>query len=115
MLLNYNKTARNISANISGKEIKAAIDHIENKVNDHCVNNPNDPFSVRILFGGDNRDWGGTPLQCIYEYYLNIRKTKRPANDAAKDVGRLLIMVLENDRRDFELIGKDTGNKYRVI
>jgi hypothetical protein len=57
-----------------------------------------DEFSVRILFGGDNTDWEGTPLQQIWDSHKANGKTNDEAHEqSAKDVGWLLKSVLAED------------------
>lgn len=114
MLVNANPTNRQISAKISATEIELAKAYIQCAVHSHCNNNPDKELSVRILFGGDNRDWGNTPLQCIYEYHKHVKAANDPAGDAAKDVGWLFKTVLVEDVRTFEYVGKDTGSIYRM-
>ena len=114
MIVNTNNTIRRISAKISIVDTELAKAYIQGAVHSHCNNNPNKEISVRILFGGDNKDWGGTPLQCIYEYHKYIKMAKRPAEDAAKDVGWLFKAILNDDERTFEYAGKDTGSIYKL-
>lgn len=114
MIENTSQTVRHISAKIPEAEIQLAKAYIQGAVHNHCSNDPASELSVRILFGGDNRDWGNTPLQAIYEYYKDIKKAKDPAGDAAKDVGWLLKAVLTEDARTFEYVGKDTGGIYKM-
>lgn len=115
MITNQNNTIKNISAKISVVNIEIVRAYIQGAVHSHCKNNPEKGLSVRILFGGDNKNWKNTPLQYIYEYYKYIRKSKKPSEQAAKDVGWILKSVLINDKRNFEYIGKDTGNIYKLI
>lgn len=85
-------------------------------VNAFCNTNKNDVFSVRILFGGNNSDWGNTPMQKLYDYYIKEGETKDKAHqNAAKDAGRLLKSVLDEDSREFEIVGKDTGTLYKLV
>jgi len=86
---------------------------------------PNQMFAVRDLFGDENADWGGTPLQAIYDYWRSSYREQHPelsddalhkkaAEQAAKDVGWLVKSVLQNDRREFESCdaGKAKGYKW---
>lgn len=114
MIENTSQTVRHISAKIPETEIALAKAYIQGAVHSHCNNNSVMEFSVRILFGRDNRDCGNTPLQAIYEYHKDIKKAKDPAGDAAKDVGWLLKAVLTEDARTFEYVGKDTGGIYKM-
>ncbi len=106
--------AYSISAKISASEISTAKTYISDAVDDFCLANGNKAsFSVRILFGGENRDWTDTPLQCIYEYHLNAGK-KDPVRRAAIDVGHLLKGILVSDKETYVFDGKDTGQRYRL-
>ena len=114
--LSNDNMVRKISAESSEVEVKLAKAYIQGAVHSYCSNNTNNrKLSVRILFGGNNGNWENTPLQCIYDYHKDIKQSKNPANDAAKDVGWLFKSVLLSDKRTFKHIGKDTGNIYEYI
>ena len=70
-----------------------------------------DESSVRILFGGDNTDWEGTPLQPIWDNHKANGKTNDEAYEqSAKDVGWLLKSVLAGDKtRKFKKIERFTN------
>jgi len=91
-----------------------------------CKNKPGDVFAVRDLFGGDNTDWGGTPLQTIYGYWSSSYREQHPelsddeihdkaADQAAKDVGWLVKSVLQDDRREFESSDAGMAKGYRWV
>ena len=85
-------------------------------VNGFCNALPNEQFSVRILFGGANSNWGGTPMQKLYDYYKSIGKTHEEAyKSASQDAGYLLASVLDDDLRKFEVVGKNTGKLYKLV
>lgn len=115
MIISRSNAKRNISAKISPIEKDLAKTYIKDAVNKHCEKSPQNPFSVRILFGGDNRDWNGTPLQCIYNYYKYKLKLSNAKERAAKDVGWLFKEVLCNDTLVFQYVGKDTGSIYKLV
>ena len=95
---------RSISAGIPVVDLEMAKAYIQGAVHSHCNFCPDGEISVRLLFGGDNRDWEGTPLQVIYDYHHNMDGGKthdKAAESAAKDVGHLLKKVLADDRRTF--------------
>ena len=115
MITKTNQTVRKITAKISKVNIEFAKAYIQGAVHSHCNNNAGKELSVRILFGGDNKNWANTPLQCIYDYHKYIAKSNSPADAAAKDVGWLLKNVLIDDVRTFEYVGKDTGSIYKKI
>ncbi|WP_373746758.1 hypothetical protein [Neisseria dentiae] len=60
-------------------------------------------FAVRDLFGGANAFvWQNTPLDPLWRNYLDAGKTSDEAFDlAAKAAGKLLKIVLHNDKREF--------------
>lgn len=69
-----------------------------------CKNRKNEWFVARDLLGGDNKDWQGTPLIDLYEYYLggNHNNDKYAIAEAGKAAGRLLAGVLIKDKRTFK-------------
>ena len=79
-----------------------------------CINRREDPFVARDLVGGDNKDWRGTPLMVLYEYYLdgNDDNYDYAVTETGKAVGRLLFEVLANDRRVFDT-WEDYTRTYR--
>ena len=81
-----------------------------------CNANPTKPFSVRILFGGGNRDWHGTPMQSIYNYFLAQGYSgEDAATRAAQDAGYLLKeTLLEDNYKTYKIDGKDTSVLYRL-
>ena len=113
-MIKANQTVRRISAKIPIVDVKLAKAYIQGAVHSHCNNNPDKPLSVRILFGGNNRNWADTPLQTIYDYH-NAMQAKNPVEQAAKDVGWLFKQVLKEDKRTFKYLGKDTGSRYIMI
>ena len=66
------------------------------------------------MFGGDNGNWNGTPLQAIYNYYVSAGEDNAKEKSAI-DVGVLLKQVLSDDVYwEYELI-KGYTNEYRRI
>ena len=101
--------------NLPTSMLKDAEDYIKGAVHGHYKNSSDEPFSVRLLFGGINGNWNGTPLQAIYEHY-KAQGHASPEKIAAQKVGYLLKSVLINDKkRSFCLAGKDTGTRYKAI
>ncbi len=96
MFLDSSETGRNISAKLCADEVEKAKLYIKGSVHCFCKNNPDIPFSVRVLFGGVNKNWDDTPLQPIYNYYETLGYTDAEER-AAIDVGRLLKTVLSED------------------
>lgn len=114
MMVDSNTKLRAISAKISKEELALAKAYIQGAVHGHCNNSADKALSVRILFGGDNRDWGGTPLQCIYNYHEQSG-SDNPVKVAAQDVGWLLKCVLKEDARTFKYVGESTGSEYKFV
>lgn len=115
MLTNNTKRIYSISADLLPIDTAIIKVYIQGAVYSFCNNNPKENFSVRILFGGDNRDWNGTPLQRIFDWYIKDGKNHQDAADrAAIDLGILLKTVLTEDARQYEITGKDSGTLYRL-
>ena len=92
------------------------MDFIRKKVHEWCDEHPGERFAARDLFGGENADWRGTPLQAIYKNRLkqqNLTLTKAE-KQAGIDVGWLLKQVLSKDAHDFEQY-KDRVKHYRRL
>lgn len=116
MLINNEKKIYRISANLITVDIEIIKVYMLGAVNGVCNTHPDEPFSVRILFGGANKNWSGTPMQKLYDYYKSIGKQHEEAYDSAKrDAGHLLAAVLDDDPRKFEVVGKDTGKLYKLV
>lgn len=105
MFTNKNEKIYAISAKLTTVDVEFAKAYIKGAVHSFCNNNPNQRFSVRTLFGGQNSDWSNTPLEKIYQYHRYIAPKSDPAEAAAKDVGWLLKAALKEDkRRSFEVV-----------
>ena len=115
MITNNTKQSRRISAKLIPADIEVIKVYMQGAVYAFCNVKPDEPFSARILFGGNNRNWNGTPMQKLYDYQLKEGKTYDEAFElAARDAGRLLKAVLDRDSREFEIVGKDTGTLYKL-
>lgn len=108
---------RKASATLSAKELELAKKYLQGAVHSFCKNNPGKAFSLRDLVGGENRDWGETPLQAIYEYHVSSGKAKPKAKrQAAIDAGWLLKAVLAAEKnRCFEQLQGPKIKQYRKI
>lgn len=112
----YGKTQRP-SAKLSSEELVLAKKYLQGAVHSFCKNNSGEVFSLRDLVGGENKDWGGTPLQAIYDYHISLGKTNEKAKkQAAVDAGWLLKAVLaEEQNRYFEQLQGPRSKLYRKI
>lgn len=81
-----------------------------------CKNNKNKWFALRDLMGGDNFDWGDTPLQALYDKHTAQGKTHADAVAAAgRDGGWMLKKVIAFDGRQFETKEEAMTRQYRWI
>lgn len=79
-------------------------------------NRKDEVFAARDLVGGENFDWTGTPLYCLYQKHIEQGKTNQKAIDeAGKDVGWILKAVLHEDKRTFETCDRGLSNGYRWL
>ena len=70
-------------------------------------------FAARDFIGGDNNFWQHTPLMQLYDYYFeNGQDSSYAIKEAGKAAGRLLLGVLIDDRRTFEVHNEYT-KEYR--
>jgi len=77
-------------------------------------NRSGETFAARDLVGGENTDWSGTPLQYIYDHYIDSGRTEVEAFEAAaKDVGWILKQLLSEDSRVFDFDNSQYVNMYR--
>lgn len=116
MFKSKNEKIYNISAKLIPADIEVIKVYMQGAVYAFCNVKPDEPFSARILFGGNNRNWGDTPMQKLYDYQLKEGKSEEDAHQsAAIDAGKLLKAVLDRDSREFEIVGKDTGTLYKLV
>lgn len=106
--------SKKISVKLSLNEINEIKLYIKGAVDGFCNINNGETFSVRRLFGGDNGNWNGTPLQAIYNYYVSVGEDNAKEKSAI-DVGVLLKQVLSDDVYwEYEL-KKGYTNEYRRV
>ncbi|MBQ0075473.1 MAG: hypothetical protein KBT34_14935 [Prevotella sp.] len=65
-----------------------------------------DTFYARDFLGGNNTFWEGTPVETLYNHYLQVGNGNHDYafSEAAKAAGRLLKSVLNDDKRIFEVM-----------
>jgi len=125
MTIIKSKPARNIYS-LPETDIPKARAYIQGAVYCWCKNRPNEMFAVRDLFGGDNTDWGGTPLQGIYNHWRSVYKERHPElnpdelhkkarRQSAVDAGWLTKSVLQDDRREFQSSDAGRAKGYRWV
>lgn len=114
MLINGHKQ-RNIVADLSANQHQRIKDFIQGAVYCYCKNKPNMYFAARDLFGGENYRWEGTALIDLYKWHVQ-NSNNDPVGMAGKDIGWLLLDVIIEDKREFELREKYTHEyKWRGI
>ena len=99
---------------ITEGEIEGIRHFLQGAVYCWVKNRPDEQFALRSLVGGENFEWQGTPLYCLYEKHVQLGKVGGDAiTAAAKDAGWLLKSVVSEDKRTF--IPGDAGlaNGYR--
>lgn len=68
-----------------------------------CKNRKGEWFATRDLLGGDNYYWQGTPLIDLFTHYLHQGYSEEEAVFmAGKDAGKLMMEMLEDDKRTYE-------------
>lgn len=112
MITNAHRTCA-ISAKITSEEKQRIKDFIQGAVYCYCKNNKGKAFTARDLFGGENYDWSGTPLVKLFEWHQQ-NGSSNPVEMAGKDIGWLLLDVIIEDCRLFEIIEGYT-HEYKWI
>lgn len=102
----YDTDGNEIHANIGNRgltdeQVVRILDYLQGAVYCWCKNRPNEEFGAQLLFGEENSDWNGTPLQDCY-YHREASGTPDPVKEAAKDCGHLLRRMLQDDNRSFK-------------
>ena len=92
MLIRYNRI---INVKIVNNTDKQAIILYLDQIITNWINQRNDEwFCINDLFDfgiGQHKDWNGTPLQVLYDNYINSGKTEEQAHtQAGIDAGKLL-------------------------
>lgn len=111
MSLNEKSEIRDVTG-ISKEEKISIKNFLQGAVYCWCKNNKDHWFSLRDLMGGDNFHWQGTPLIKLYEKHKHKEDSVK---SAGIDVGWLLKVVIEEDKRLFETKKESLIRKYRWI
>ncbi len=114
MLINES-TVRKVSG-LSKTERDEIHAFVQGAVYSWIKNRKGEKFSARDLFGGENTNWYGTPLQLIHKKHKDAGKDDDSAFEAsARDIGWIIKSVLHNDSRHFEVDTSGYGNAYRWV
>ena len=113
MLVGNISNSRNFSAKLGKNDIDTIKIYMLGAVDAFCNVSQNN-FSVKALFGGENRNWNHTPIQKIYDYYVSLNDPEA-ANKAAIDVGILLREILDEDVRWQYEMHRGYTNEYRRV
>jgi hypothetical protein len=99
---------------ISDDQLHSIKCYLQGAVYCWVKNRKDEIFAARDLVGGENWDWKGTPLYCLYEKHYHAGKNDAAAIDeAGKDLGWILKSVLSEDKRRFETHEKGLTKDYR--
>ena len=98
---------------ISLQEKEKITDFLQGKVDYWCKNREDEWFAARDLVGGENNDWNGTPLQCLYDKHAKTKSPQDAVEQAGIDVGWLLKTLLDKDSRNFNTDVKERVRQYQ--
>lgn len=84
--------------------------YLQGMVYGWCESKRTESFAAHNLVGGVNKDWNGTPLQCVYDKQQTDEETAHYV--AAQEVGRLLKLVIIDDQRKFTCAKKGRETNY---
>ena len=109
-----NPKKRRISADLTDQQIELIKAFIQGAVYCYCnMADKGSTFAARDLFGGENYYWNRTPLMALYEWHKNTG-ADNPVDMAGKDLGWILLDVLDCDKRHFRKI-KGYVNSYEWL
>lgn len=92
--------------------------YLHEKVSEWCASHATGSgFAARDLIGGENRNWVGTPLQYLYDYYRRRNRGDVYAyREAAKAAGRILKGVIDIDEdHTFHITGGYRTVRYILL
>lgn len=96
-------------------EIRA---YLNAKLETWCTSHKrDDDFAAREWLGGPNRNWQGTPMQELYDYYLRRNHGGVYAyREAGKAAGRILKGVIDsNELHMFHITRGYRTVRYRLV
>jgi len=99
---------------ISDEDRQKIMAFLQGAVYCWCKHHREEWFSLRTFSGGDNKDWRGTPLNVLYEHYINEGNSEEDSENSARlDAGAILKKIANDDKRVFETKMEDTHREYR--
>lgn len=116
MSLLNNETKLRYNFGISESELNLIKAYLQGSVYSWIKNREGEIFAARDLVGGQNFDWDGTPLYCLFQKHKDAGKDDDSAvAEAGKDLGWILKTVLSEDKRTFETHEKGLTKGYRWV
>lgn len=102
---------------VSDAEIQRMLDFLFGAVRAICADREGTQFAARDFLGGINYFWEGTPMQVLYNKYINEGYSSDAAvEEAGKTAGHLLKRVLiEDENRTYRLGDAGMANGYTWI
>lgn len=104
-----------INFRVQPEELALIKSYLQGAVYSWIKDHPDDFFAARDLVGGLNKEWHGTPLDCLYWKHKNTGKTHEKSMFCAGiDLGWILKTVLSEDKRKFSSrsVGRAKGYKW---
>ena len=95
---------------LTDKQLRDISIYLKKMVYGWCKSKGKEPFAAHNLVGGVRKNWNGTPLQCVYAKQTTKGETAYKV--AAQEMGRLLKLVVIDDKRIFTCTkkGRDTNH-----
>lgn len=113
MILNFDDKIRNVYG-LTEEEERGIKHYLKGMVYCWCNKCRDEWFSLRDLVGGDSYYWQGTPMFVLFEKYSLNFADEQAVNMAGKDVGWMLMKILEEDNRKFET-RKGYTREYKYV
>ena len=102
---------------VSKADIQRMLDFLLGAVRAICADREGTQFAARDFLGGTNYFWQGTPMQRLYDKYVDEGYSSDDAvEEAGKTAGHLLKRVLiEDENRTYRLGDAGMANGYTWI